>query len=108
MSKHESAPEDVKAKFRAALDKKHAHGGADVSDHSDRSKVDHGHGPETSGREQMFRRKSVLRVHLLRFVHRARVSDLRCKRAQIAISGEGGSAGQAVRDSMRRTSVATP
>lgn len=50
--------EDVKAKFRAALDKKNAHGGKDVSDHADRTKVDHAHGPETSAREQMFRRKS--------------------------------------------------
>ncbi|MGG5257632.1 DUF5302 domain-containing protein [Phycicoccus avicenniae] len=50
--------EDVKAKFRAALDAKKAHGGTDVSDHSGRSKVDHAHGPETSAREQMFRRKS--------------------------------------------------
>ena len=50
--------EDMKKKFREALDKKHAHGGADVSDQSERSKVDHGHGPETSGRDQMFRRKS--------------------------------------------------
>lgn len=50
--------EDMKKKFREALDKKNSHGGTDVSDHSERSKVGHGHGPETSGREQMFRRKS--------------------------------------------------
>lgn len=50
--------EDMKKKFREALDKKHAHGGADVSDRADQGKVDHGHGPETSGRDQMFRRKS--------------------------------------------------
>ena len=30
--------EDMKAKFRAALDKKHAHGGKDVSDDHDRSR----------------------------------------------------------------------
>jgi hypothetical protein len=48
----------MKKKFREALDKKHSHGGADVSDRADQGKVDHGHGPETSGRDQMFRRKS--------------------------------------------------
>ena len=50
--------EDVKAKFRAALDAKKSHGGADVSDHSDHSKVHHAHGPEASATQQMFRRKS--------------------------------------------------
>lgn len=50
--------EDVKAKFRAALDAKKSHGGKDVSDSSEHTKVDHAHGPETSAREQMFRRKS--------------------------------------------------
>ncbi|MGB7819325.1 MAG: DUF5302 domain-containing protein [Ornithinibacter sp.] len=50
--------DDVKAKYRAALDAKQAHGGADVSDHADHAKVDHAHGPETTAREQMFRRKS--------------------------------------------------
>ena len=48
--------EDMKAKFRAALDKKHAHGGKDVSDDNDRSKVHGAHGPAKS--QQMFRRKS--------------------------------------------------
>jgi hypothetical protein len=48
--------EDMKAKFRAALDKKHAHGGKDVSDDGDRSKVHGTHGPAKS--QQMFRRKS--------------------------------------------------
>ncbi|GAA2151907.1 hypothetical protein FHX52_0624 [Humibacillus xanthopallidus] len=48
--------EDMKAKFRAALDKKHAHGGKDVSDDGDRSKVHGAHGPAKS--QQMFRRKS--------------------------------------------------
>lgn len=52
------ADDDVKRKFREALDRKKAHGGADVSDQGERSKVDHGHGPETSARQQMFRRKS--------------------------------------------------
>lgn len=50
--------EDVKARYRAALDAKKAHGGADVSDTTEHAKVDHAHGPETSAREQMFRRKS--------------------------------------------------
>ncbi|GAA4406163.1 DUF5302 domain-containing protein [Fodinibacter luteus] len=50
--------DDVKAKFRAALDAKKAHGGADVSDHAEHSKVDHAHGPEASATQQMFRRKS--------------------------------------------------
>ena len=48
--------EDMKAKFRAALDKKHAHGGKDVSDDGERSKVHGAHGPAKS--QQMFRRKS--------------------------------------------------
>lgn len=50
--------EDVKAKFREALDRKKAHGGRDVSDHSAHSKVAGTHDPETSGAQQMFRRKS--------------------------------------------------
>lgn len=54
----ESGPsEEMKAKFRAALDKKHAHGGKDVSsDDSERSKVHGAHGPAKA--QQMFRRKS--------------------------------------------------
>lgn len=48
--------EEMKAKFRAALDKKHAHGGKDVSDDTDRSKVHGAHGPAKA--QQMFRRKS--------------------------------------------------
>ncbi len=50
--------EDVKAKYRAALDAKQSHGGTDVSDTAEHTKVDHAHGPETTAREQMFRRKS--------------------------------------------------
>ena len=53
-----AASEDTKAKFRAALDKKHAHGGKDVSDHGEHSKVSGAHGPEASATQQMFRRKS--------------------------------------------------
>ncbi|MEO6997023.1 MAG: DUF5302 domain-containing protein [Terracoccus sp.] len=61
MPKHDdeaNAPsEEMKAKFRAALDKKHAHGGKDVaSDDGDRSKVHGAHGPAKA--QQMFRRKS--------------------------------------------------
>jgi len=48
--------EEMKAKFRAALDKKHAHGGKDVSEDQDRSKVHGAHGPAKA--QQMFRRKS--------------------------------------------------
>ena len=58
MSKHESAPEDVKAKFRQALERKQAHGGANVSADGRDGKVHGAHGPETSGAQQMFRRKS--------------------------------------------------
>lgn len=50
--------EDVKRKFREALDKKQAHAGRDVSDDGERGKVHGAHGPETSGAQQMFRRKS--------------------------------------------------
>jgi hypothetical protein len=60
MSKKDEAAagptEEMKAKFRAALDKKHAHGGKDVSGDSDRSKVHGSHGP--AKQQQMFRRKS--------------------------------------------------
>ena len=59
MGTHESAPEDVKAKFREALEKKQSHGGADVSPHGAHGKVEAPHRAETSGAEQMFRRKSV-------------------------------------------------
>ena len=58
MSKHESAPEDVKAKFREALERKKAHGGRDVGGSGGHGKADQAHGPETSGTQQMFRRKS--------------------------------------------------
>lgn len=58
MSKGEGAPEDVKKKFREALEKKQAHGGRGVSADNDHGKVDHAHGPETSAAQQMFRRKS--------------------------------------------------
>lgn len=50
--------DDVKARFRAALDAKKAHGGTDVSDEGGHGPVEHSHGPETSARQQMFRRKS--------------------------------------------------
>jgi len=48
--------DDVKRKFREALDKKHAHGGRDVSEDGDQSKIHDAHGPAKS--QQMFRRKS--------------------------------------------------
>lgn len=50
--------EDIKAKFRAALDRKQSHGGRDVSAHDAHGKVDHASGAKTSGAQQMFRRKS--------------------------------------------------
>ncbi|WP_346008108.1 DUF5302 domain-containing protein [Janibacter terrae] len=58
MSNHESAPEDVKAKFREALEKKQAHGGANVSPNGAHGKVEDEHRAETSATQQMFRRKS--------------------------------------------------
>jgi len=51
-----SPKEDVKRKFREALDKKHAHGGRDVSESGDPSKVHDAHGPAKA--QQLFRRKS--------------------------------------------------
>ncbi|MCK0113974.1 DUF5302 domain-containing protein [Ornithinimicrobium sp. F0845] len=50
--------DDVKRKFREALEKKQGHGGKDVSDHSEHGKVDHAARAKTSGAQQMFRRKS--------------------------------------------------
>jgi Family of unknown function (DUF5302) len=50
--------EDTKRKFREALERKHAHGGKNVADDGERSKVHGAHGPETSATQQMFRRKS--------------------------------------------------
>ncbi len=50
--------DDVKARFRAALDAKQAHRAADAAERAEHGKVDHAHGPETSARQQMFRRKS--------------------------------------------------
>ena len=58
MSHRESAPPDVKAKFREALEKKQSHGGADVSPDGAGGKVGTTHRVETSGAQQMFRRKS--------------------------------------------------
>ncbi|HEY8620108.1 MAG TPA: DUF5302 domain-containing protein [Dermatophilaceae bacterium] len=48
--------EDVKRKFREALDKKHAHGGRDVSDDGENAKIHDAHGPAKA--QQLFRRKS--------------------------------------------------
>ncbi|WP_026181073.1 DUF5302 domain-containing protein [Demetria terragena] len=50
--------EETRRKFREALDKKQSHGGKDVSDRSGHSKVGGTHAAETSGAQQMFRRKS--------------------------------------------------
>jgi hypothetical protein len=51
-----SSAEDVKRKFREALDKKHAHGGRSVSEDGDQVKIHDAHGPAKA--QQMFRRKS--------------------------------------------------
>lgn len=59
MAQHESAPEDVKQKFREALERKKPHGGADVSPHGAHGKVEEAHRAETTAAQQMFRRKSV-------------------------------------------------
>lgn len=52
----ESPAEAVKRKFREALDRKHAHGGRDVSDDGEHAKIHDAHGPAKA--QQMFRRKS--------------------------------------------------
>jgi hypothetical protein len=48
----------MKKKFREALERKRAHGGADVSDDHEHGKVDHAQRAATSATQQMFRRKS--------------------------------------------------
>jgi hypothetical protein len=48
--------EDMKRRFREALDKKHAHGGRDVSGDGRGNRIHGAHGAE--GGPQMFRRKS--------------------------------------------------
>jgi len=48
--------EEVKRKFREALDKKHAHGGRDVSEDGEQAKIHDAHGPAKA--QMMFRRKS--------------------------------------------------
>jgi hypothetical protein len=55
-SSAKTSAEDVKRKFREALDKKHAHGGRDVSDDGEHAKIHDAHGPAKA--QQMFRRKS--------------------------------------------------
>ena len=49
-------PSATKAKFREALDKKHAHAGMDVSADGEAPKVNEAHGPAKA--QQMFRRKA--------------------------------------------------
>lgn len=51
-----TSAEEVKRKFREALDKKHAHGGRDVTDDGEHAKIHDAHGPAKA--QQMFRRKS--------------------------------------------------
>jgi hypothetical protein len=50
------SPQEVKRKFREALDKKHAHGGRDVSEDGEHAKIHDAHGPAKA--QMMFRRKS--------------------------------------------------
>jgi len=50
------ASEQTKAKFREALERKHAHGGRDVSADGEGSKVHQAHGPAQA--QRMFRRKA--------------------------------------------------
>jgi hypothetical protein len=50
--------EDVKRKFREALEKKQSHAGRVVSDDSEHGKVDHAQAAATKATQQMFRRKS--------------------------------------------------
>lgn len=50
--------DEVKARYRAALDAKRSRGGADGTHEAEHGKVDHAHRAETSARQQMFRRKS--------------------------------------------------
>lgn len=52
----QTSAEDVKRRFREALDKKHAHGGRDVSDDGEHAKIHDAHGPAKA--QQLFRRKS--------------------------------------------------
>ena len=52
----QSSVEDVKRKFREALDKKRAHGGRDVSDDGEHAKIHGEHGQAKA--QQMFLRKS--------------------------------------------------
>ena len=55
-AKNTGPSEEMKAKFREALDKKQAHAGRDVADDAEQSKVHDAHGPAKA--QQMFRRKS--------------------------------------------------
>jgi hypothetical protein len=55
---HQGASEDVKRKFREALERKQSHGGRAVSGDSEHGKVDHAQQAATSATQQMFRRKS--------------------------------------------------
>ena len=50
--------EEMKRKFREALDKKQSHAGRDVSDDTEHGKVDHAQAAATTATQQMFRRKS--------------------------------------------------
>lgn len=49
---------DTKRRFREALERKHANGGLHRPEATGHGKVGGAHGAETSGAQQMFRRKS--------------------------------------------------
>lgn len=49
---------DTKRRFREALERKQMNGGLHRPEGAGRGKVGGTHGPETSGNQQMFRRKS--------------------------------------------------
>lgn len=57
-SGHQGPSEEMKRKFREALDKKQSHAGKDVSDDQEHGKVDHAQAAATTATQQMFRRKS--------------------------------------------------
>ena len=50
--------DEMKRKFREALERKQSHAGRDVSDDNDTGKVDHAQQAATNATQQMFRRKS--------------------------------------------------
>ncbi|GAA3632944.1 MULTISPECIES: DUF5302 domain-containing protein [Kineosporia] len=58
MTDDKQVSSDTKRKFREALERKNANGGQHQGEVQGNGKVGGSHGPETSGSQQMFRRKS--------------------------------------------------